>query len=103
MIAEYWFDYQACLGYFWKFGNHGGGKGLSFVHRLSVFLGNLRLQKISPPAKKKTKLQTLGWTPYPTKRWKLRNEISANFFVTEAGNALAALGNIHEDDIHILK
>ena len=30
--------------------------------------------------------------------------ISANFFVTEeAGNALAALGNIHEDDGHILK
>ena len=25
------------------------------------------------------------------------------FFVTEAGNALAALGNIHEDDSHILK
>ncbi len=25
------------------------------------------------------------------------------FFVTEAGNALAALGNIHEGDIHILK
>jgi len=25
------------------------------------------------------------------------------FFVTEAGNALAALGNIHEDDGHILK
>ena len=32
------------------------------------------------------------------------NGISANFFVTEeAGNALAALGNIHEDDGHILK
>jgi hypothetical protein len=29
--------------------------------------------------------------------------ISAIFFVTEAGNALAALGNIHEDDSHILK
>ena len=29
--------------------------------------------------------------------------ISANFFVTEAGNALAALGNIHEGDSHILK
>ena len=25
------------------------------------------------------------------------------FFVTEAGNASAALGNIHEDDGHILK
>ena len=25
------------------------------------------------------------------------------FFVTEAGNALAALGNIHEGDSHILK
>jgi len=25
------------------------------------------------------------------------------FFVTEAGNALAALGNIHECDSHILK
>ncbi len=24
------------------------------------------------------------------------------FFVTEAGNTLAALGNIHEDDSHIL-
>jgi hypothetical protein len=31
------------------------------------------------------------------------NGISANFFVTEAGNALAALGNIHEGDSHILK
>jgi hypothetical protein len=29
--------------------------------------------------------------------------ISANFFVTEAGNALAALGNIHEGDSHIIK
>jgi hypothetical protein len=29
---------------------------------------------------------------------------TAIFFVTEeAGNALAALGNIHEDDGHILK
>jgi hypothetical protein len=26
--------------------------------------------------------------------------MSANFFVTEAGNALAELGNIHEDDGH---
>ena len=25
------------------------------------------------------------------------------FFVTEAGNALAALGNIHEGDSHIIK
>jgi hypothetical protein len=33
----------------------------------------------------------------------VENGISANFFVTEAGNALAALGNIHEDDSHILK
>lgn len=31
------------------------------------------------------------------------NGISANFFVTEAGNALAVLGNIHEGDSHILK
>jgi hypothetical protein len=31
------------------------------------------------------------------------NGISANFLVTEAGNALAALGNIHEGDSHILK
>jgi hypothetical protein len=31
------------------------------------------------------------------------NGISAIFFVTEAGNALVALGNIHEDDCHILK
>ena len=31
------------------------------------------------------------------------NGISANFFVTEAGNALAALGNIHEGDSHIIK
>ena len=31
------------------------------------------------------------------------NGISANFFVTEARNALAALGNIHEGDSHILK
>jgi len=32
------------------------------------------------------------------------NGISAKFFVTEeAGIALAALGNIHEDDGHILK
>ncbi len=32
------------------------------------------------------------------------NGISANLsFVTEAGNALAALGNIHEGDSHILK
>ena len=32
------------------------------------------------------------------------NGISAIFFVTEeAGNALAALGNIHEDDGHILE
>jgi len=29
--------------------------------------------------------------------------ISANFFVTEAGNALAALDNIHEGDSHIIK
>ena len=27
----------------------------------------------------------------------------ANFFGTEAGNTLAALGNIHEGDIHILR
>jgi hypothetical protein len=33
----------------------------------------------------------------------MRNGISAIFFVTEAGNTLAALGNIHEDDSHILK
>jgi hypothetical protein len=38
-----------------------------------------------------------------SERWKLRNGISAIFFVTEAWNALAALGNIHEDDSHILK
>jgi hypothetical protein len=38
-----------------------------------------------------------------SERWKLRNGISGNFFVTEAGNALAALGNIHEGDSHILK
>ncbi len=31
------------------------------------------------------------------------NGISANFFVHEAGNALAALGNIHEGEGHILK
>ncbi len=31
------------------------------------------------------------------------NGISANFFVTEAGNALAALGNIHEGDSHIVE
>ena len=31
------------------------------------------------------------------------NGISAIFVVTEAGNALAALGNIHEGDSHILK
>ena len=31
------------------------------------------------------------------------NWITANFFVTEAGNALAALGNIHEDIGLILK
>ncbi len=31
------------------------------------------------------------------------NGISANFYVTEAGNTVAALGNIHEDDGHILK
>ncbi len=40
-------------------------------------------------------------------RWRLRIgislRISANFFVTEAGNALAALGNIHEGDSHIIK
>ena len=35
--------------------------------------------------------------------WKLRINESANFFVTEAENALAALGNIHEGDSHILK
>ena len=29
--------------------------------------------------------------------------ISAIFFVTEAGNALAALGNIHEGDSNIIK
>jgi hypothetical protein len=29
--------------------------------------------------------------------------ISAIFFVTEAGNTLAALGNIHEGDSHIIK
>ena len=32
-----------------------------------------------------------------------RDGISAIFFVTEAGNTLAALGNIHEGDSHILK
>ena len=32
--------------------------------------------------------------------WKLDQ---CYFFVTEAGNALAALGNILEDDSHILK
>jgi hypothetical protein len=32
-----------------------------------------------------------------------RDGISAIFFVTEAENALAALGNIHEGDSHILK
>jgi hypothetical protein len=38
-----------------------------------------------------------------SERWKLRYEICAISFVTEAGNALAALGNIHEGDSHILK
>jgi hypothetical protein len=38
-----------------------------------------------------------------TERWKLRNGISANFLVTDAGNALAALGNVHTGDSHILK
>ncbi len=38
-----------------------------------------------------------------SERWKLRNGISAKFFVTKAGNALAALGNIHAGDSHILK
>ena len=41
-------------------------------------------------------------------RWKLRNGSSAiflvtNFLVTEAGNVLAALGNIHAGDSHIIK
>ena len=35
-----------------------------------------------------------------SERWKLRNGISANFFVSEAGNALAALGNIHESKVN---
>ena len=36
--------------------------------------------------------------------WKLEMGSVLIFFVTEeAGNALAALGNIHEDDGHILK
>jgi hypothetical protein len=38
-----------------------------------------------------------------SERWKLRNGISANFLVTEACDALAALGNIHPGDSHILK
>jgi hypothetical protein len=56
-ITEYRFDYRDQ-----KFSDHGGGgnfglvkKGLSFVHHLSVFLGNLRLQKIRPPAKSRKK------------------------------------------------
>ena len=35
--------------------------------------------------------------------WKLEMGSVLIFFVTEAGNALAALGNIHEGDSHILK
>jgi hypothetical protein len=35
-------------------------------------------------------------------RWRLRWD-QCYFFVTEAGNALAALGNIHKGDSHILK
>ena len=49
----------------------------------------------------KAKMEVENWDQ--SERWKLRNNKSANFFVTEAGNALAALGNIHEGDSHILK
>ena len=35
--------------------------------------------------------------------WKLELGSVLIFFVTEAGNALAALGNIHEGDSHIIK
>ncbi len=36
-------------------------------------------------------------------RWRLRWDQCNFFFVTEAGNALAALGYIHEGDNHIIK
>ncbi len=63
---------------------------------------------------KVTVIASVVHTYIPRPRWMLRigicvwkmevgNGISANFFVTEAGNALAALGNIHENDSHILK
>ena len=52
---------------------------------------------------KVTVISSVVHTYIPRSRWKLRNGISGNFFVTEAGNALAALGNIHEGDSHILK
>ena len=39
-----------------------------------------------------------------SERWKLRNGIVLFFgYYTQAGDALAALDNIHEDDSHILK
>ena len=49
----------------------------------------------------KAKMEVENWDQ--SERWKMRNNKSANFFVTEAGNALAALGNIHEGDSHIIK
>jgi len=54
---------------------------------------------------KVTVISSVLYTYIPAYQAKLEvgNGISANFFVTEAGNALAALGNIHEGDGHILK
>ena len=47
------------------------------------------------------KMEVENWDQ--SERWKLRNGIRGNFLVTEAGDALAALGNIHAGDSHIIK
>ena len=54
MITEYQFNYQVHLGHFCGGQFWFVEEGSLFVHRLSVFLGNLRLQKNSPPT-------DLGW------------------------------------------
>ena len=51
---------------------------------------------------KVTVISSVVHTYIPRPSWRLRWD-QCYFFVTEAGNALAALGNIHEGDSHIIK
>jgi len=72
--------------YIWNYYDYG----LTYIKKVSTGMVDEKLTVIS----------SVVHTYIPRPSWKLRWD-QCYFFVTEAGNALAALGNIHECDSHI--